>query len=276
MEIKLIALDLDGTLLNSKKQASERTLNALRAAAAQGIHIVPTTGRMFGAMPKEVLACEFIRYGICMNGGQIYDSKEDRVLHRDEIPLELAMRVYDYLDEISEVYDCYVNNSAVMGRAFWEQLDQILAGKPLDLAYSKGIRTPVEDFRGYLRKLGMDLQKMQVFMADVSGRPAIMETLRTRFPELAVTYSLPYNIEMNTATATKGAALRILCDHLGIPVAQAAAFGDGTNDISMLEAAGVGVAMANAVPEAKAAANHETVSNDEDGVAVFLEKYVLK
>ena len=276
MEIRLIALDLDGTLVNSKRQVTERTMRALKAASAQGVHIVPTTGRLFHAMPKEVLACDFVRYGICMNGGQIYDAKEDRILHRDEIPLEVAMRVYDYLEQFPVVYDCYVDNGAYMERESWERLDQIIVGRPLDLAYSKNLRKPVEDFRGYLRKLGMSLQKMQAFMADVSIRPAIMEGLRERFPELAISYSLPHNIEINTATAVKGNALRILCEHLGVPIGQTAAFGDGTNDISMLQAAGVGVAMGNAVPEAKAAANYVTATNDEDGVAQFIEQYVLK
>ena len=276
MEIKLIAVDLDGTLVNSKRQVTERTMQTLKAAAAQGVHIVPTTGRLFHAIPKELQTCSFIRYGICMNGGQIYDAKEDQILHRDEIPLDLAMRVYDYLEQFPVVYDCYMNNGAYMERESWERLDQIIIDRPLDLAYSRNLRKPVEDFRGYLQNVGMSLQKMQAFMADANIRPAIMEGLQERFPELAVSYSLPFNIEINSATAIKGNALKILCDLLGIPIGQAAAFGDGTNDISMLQAAGVGVAMGNAAPEAKAAANYETATNDEDGVAQFIEQYVLK
>lgn len=276
MDIRLIALDLDGTLCNSQRQVTERSMAALKAAAEQGVHIVPTTGRLFHAMPQELLRCGFVRYGICMNGGQIYDAAEDRILHRDEIPLDTAMRVYDYLEQFPVAYDCYVNNGAMMERAFWERLGEYIVGKPLDLAYSTKLRTPVEGFRARLLEMGVPLQKIQAFMSDVSIRPRMLRELQEGFPELSVSFSLAYNIEINSATATKGNALKKLCGHLGISAAQAAAFGDGTNDISMLQAAGYGVAMGNAVAEVKAAANYETASNDDDGVALFLEKYVLK
>lgn len=276
MEIKLIAVDLDGTLVNPEKKITEHTLEVLDQAAAQGIQIVPTTGRLFHALPKPLREKPYIRYGICMNGGQIYDAHEDRVLHRDEIPLEVAMRAYDYLERFPVAYDCYVCNKALMEREMLEHLGDYIQGDPHGLAYSTALRTPVDGFRAYLLEMGHPLQKMQAFMADVSGRPAMIREMSELFPELAVTYSLPYNIEINSCTAVKGNALRELCRQLEIPMEQVAAFGDGTNDITMLQAAGVSVAMANAVPEAKAAAKYHTASNAEDGVAQFIERFILK
>ena len=210
MDIRLIALDLDGTLCNSQRQVTERSMAALKAAAEQGVHIVPTTGRLFHAMPQELLRCGFVRYGICMNGGQIYDAAEDRILHRDEIPLDTAMRVYDYLEQFPVAYDCYVNNGAMMERAFWERLGEYIVGKPLDLAYSTKLRTPVEGFRARLLEMGVPLQKIQAFMSDVSIRPRMLRELQEGFPELSVSFSLAYNIEINSATATKGNALKKL------------------------------------------------------------------
>ena len=90
-----------------------------------------------------------------------------------------------------------------------------------------------------------------------------------------MSFSQPHNVEVNIKNAVKGEGLRFLCGHLGIPLAEAAAFGDGVNDVSMLETAGVGVAMANGEPEALAAAKYRTGSNREDGVAQFLEAHVL-
>jgi len=275
MKIRLIATDLDGTLVNPAKQITERTMQALQAAADAGIHIVPTTGRLFHVIPEVLRKSGFVRYGICMNGGQVYDAQVDSVLHRDEIPLEEALQVYEWLERYPVAYDCYVNDSARMERSTLENLGDYIRGDSYGLALAKSFRTPVDGFREHILKLGVPLQKMQVFTSDQELRMSILRELQQAFPSLSVTWSLPYNIEINTATAVKGNALRKLCSHLGIPMEEVAAFGDGTNDITMLQAAGVSVAMANAVLEVKAAARYETASNAEDGVAQFIETYIL-
>ena len=133
----------------------------------------------------------------------------------------------------------------------------------------------MDDFKGLLLRRGEPLQKLQCFVVDPADRPAIMDELRRRFPGLDVTWSLPHNIEVGAAAARKGEALRFLCSYLGFTLANAAAFGDGPNDVSMLSAAGAGVAMGNAVPEALAAAKYRTAPNTEDGVAQFIERYIL-
>ena len=99
--------------------------------------------------------------------------------------------------------------------------------------------------------------------------------LPERFPDLAFSTSMPFNIEINARTATKGNALRALCRHLGLDPAQTLALGDGTNDSDMLRAAGVGVAMANADEAVKAAADHVTGNNNDAGFAEAVEKFVL-
>ena len=275
MKVRMIAMDLDGTLVNPEKEITGRTMQTLQAAAEAGIHIVPTTGRLFHVIPEVLRKSGFVRYGICMNGGQVYDAQEERVLHRDEISLEEALRVYHWLDQYPVAYDCYVNNSALMERSMLENLGDYIKGDPHGLTLSRSFRTPVDGFCEHLGKLGCSLQKMQVFTSNQELRFTLLREMQQVFPELAITYSLPYNIEINSATAVKGNALQMLCTHLGIPMEEVAAFGDGTNDVTMLQAAGVSVAMANAVPEAKAAAKYETASNAEDGVAQFIETHFL-
>ena len=93
-----------------------------------------------------------------------------------------------------------------------------------------------------------------------------LEDLKTRFPDLAVTSSIPRNVELNSLEAQKGVALLRLAEHLGVNPAETVAFGDDLNDVNMLQAAGIGVAMANAGPEARAAADRITDSCDESGV----------
>ncbi|MGX8698680.1 MAG: HAD-IIB family hydrolase, partial [bacterium] len=118
------------------------------------------------------------------------------------------------------------------------------------------------------------VQKIQLFFSDpVEHRRATAE-LRRLLPDCYVSSSVRQNIEINCAAANKGAALLFLAEYLGIPRENTLAFGDGSNDVTMLRAAGTGVAMANAQPEARAAADAVTARNDEDGVAQYLEKWM--
>ena len=130
----------------------------------------------------------------------------------------------------------------------------------------------MDDFKGLLLRRGEPLQKLQCFVVDPADRPAIMDELRRRFPGLDVTWSLPHNIEVGAAAARKGEALRFLCSYLGFTLANAAAFGDGPNDVSMLSAAGAGVAMGNASEELKAIADLVCDPCEEQGVIKVLEE----
>ena len=103
----------------------------------------------------------------------------------------------------------------------------------------------------------------------------MLKDLTERFGTLSVSTSMPCNIEINDAHANKGEAIASLTAYLGLPMAATMAIGDGLNDRSMIKMAGIGVAMANATAEVKAAADYVTTSCDEDGVAVALEKFVL-
>ena len=93
--VKLLALDLDGTLLNSKKELTPRTRAALYAAAEAGVEIVPTTGRFFGAMPEAIRTLPFLHYAITVNGARVYDIRRDCAVSRAELPLEKTLRIME-------------------------------------------------------------------------------------------------------------------------------------------------------------------------------------
>ena len=109
-DIRIVALDLDGTLLDSGKNLSVANRDALVAAAERGIHIVPTTGRFFGGMPESVRELPFVRYAITVNGAQVYDRETDTAIVREELPLGTALAVMRYLDGFDVIYDCYQDN----------------------------------------------------------------------------------------------------------------------------------------------------------------------
>ncbi len=272
--IKLIALDLDGTLLDSAKNLSERNRNALAAAAAKGVHIVPTTGRFFGMMPEAIRALPFVRYAITVNGAQVYDRGTDAALARAEIPVATAIAAMEVLDGFDCIYDCYQENWGWMTDAMQRKAERYAP----DAHYLKMIREfrrPVPELKAHLAAKGEDVQKVMCFARDAADLPAIRDALAARFPELVLTRSTPNNVEINHALAHKGEALRRLCDALGFGIEHAMSFGDGLNDLTMVRDAGLGVAMANAAPEVLAAAKHVTLSNDDDGVAAAIERLVL-
>ena len=272
MKLKLILTDLDGTLLRDDKSLSPANRAALVRAAAQGAEVVVATGRFFGGIPQELLELPFLRYFILMNGAKVYDRREDRVLYRSEIPLAQAERVMDLLEPLDCTVDCYQNDVGWMERRYFDHLDYYVTD-PVSRAMVRSHRRPVDDLRAQVRAGGDTVQKMQAYFPHLELRPQVMALLRREVPGVVQSISLPTNLELNAAGATKGAALAELCRALGVDPLDTAAFGDGTNDVSMLAAAGVGVAMANGAPETRQAADLVTASNQEDGVAMVLDRW---
>ena len=279
-DIKIIALDLDGTLLDSQKRLSERNRKALEKAAANGALVVPTTGRFFGLMPEEIRALPFVRYAITINGAQVYDRETDAAIVREEIPIDRAIAVLELLDRYDVIYDCYRQNWGWMTASLQAKAE----GYATDAHYLKMVRDfrkPVPELKAYLRETAEagGVQKIMLFSPledrELRINAAIRADLAERFPEIKVTSSCWNNLELNLDSANKGQSLRRFAEHLGLTLQNCISFGDGLNDLSMIEAAGVGVAMANAVPEIKAAAQYVTSSNDEDGVAAALVHFGL-
>jgi len=271
-DIRLIALDLDGTLLTTDKRLTERNRAALQAASEAGINIVPVTGRIFRGLPQPVLDWPFLKYAILSNGAAVYDVANDRMLCRAEIPLAQALEIMAWLDGQPVIYDCYADGQGFMTEAMWNQIDRY-AWSPIVVEYMKSIRKPVPELKAFLRDRGSDLQKIQAFCADEATQRRLLGHMP--FTGIAVSSSVPRNLEINHESATKGHALLALAAHLGLKREQVMAFGDGLNDISMIESAGVGVAMGNAVEEVLRSANRVTATNDEDGVAAVVEELVL-
>ena len=271
---RLLALDLDGTLLNSQKELSPRNRRALEKAHEKGVLIVPTTGRFYGGMPQVIRELPFVRYCITINGAQVMDLWENKVLYRAEIPCAQAVEIMSWLDGYPALYDCYQQNESFMTARLREQAMETIE----DIHFRnmvRDLRQPVPELKAFLLERGRDLQKIQFFIQDQPLRRWLMEELPRRFADLSVTSSVRENVEINHKDAHKGAALTALAKYLGFGKEAVIAFGDGENDISMLREAGLGVAMENACPQALAAADYITASCDEDGVAQAMEKFIL-
>ncbi|MBQ8662655.1 MAG: HAD family phosphatase [Eubacterium sp.] len=271
----IIALDLDGTLLNSKKELSKKNLEALYAASNAGFEIVPTTGRFYGGMPQIIRDLPFVRYVITINGAEVKDLTNGTVVYKAEIPCQQAIDLMFWLDQYEVIYDCYMENKGWMSISHKNNIDLFVE----DFHSRKmlhDLRRPVPELKKFLMEEQSDVQKIQFFSNNTELRRDLMTKLTLNYPNLSVSSALPQNIEINQIHANKGEALLALADYLKIDHAATYAFGDGLNDLSMIKSAGMGIAMANSAPKVLSAADRSVPSCDEDGVAWGIETYILK
>ena len=270
--ISLIALDLDGTLLDSQKRISPRNRAALDAAAARGIHIVPTTGRFFASMPECVRELPFVRYAITVNGAAVFDSATGTTIAGEEIPLSATFDILDVFARHDVIYNCYQDNAGWIPDDVLGKVDHYIPD--FYHAILRSVITPVANFRGWLAAKGHPVQKLIAFSHEPDVLEAVRRDLEASIAGIRTTYSNSMMLEVNAEGAHKGRALALLAAHLGFGIENVMSFGDGLNDLTMVRDSGMGVAMANAVPEVLAAAKIKTLSNDEDGVAAVIEKFL--
>ena len=272
-KIRIVAMDLDFTLLDDKKQISEHTQNVLREAAAAGIQIIPATGRIFKAIPEFLRTTEGIRYYMCCNGATIYDRVEDKVIYANHMPKETVFGILGVFDKYRCTQDIYRNGQGYMEDRFLDHLGEFgVEGPMYDLV--KRTRKSVSDLRAEIEKDPFGIEKTQGFFPNEMERQACMAELK-ELNIASVSSAVFNNIEVNQFHCDKGDGLTHLAAYLGIPMEQVMACGDASNDEQMLNAAGFAVVMENGMEELKRKADFITKSNNEDGVAYAIEKFVL-
>ena len=273
IKVRLIGVDLDGTLLTAQKKLTPYTRSVLRRAVEAGIIVLPATGRPFSGLPKELADFPGIRYAVTANGGRIVEVKTGRVLYESLVPFETAGKVLDVFERYDTLREIYYNG---IGYAQEDELRSVgrYISSPQMADYITATRIPVPDVRAKFEAERRSLDKVQGLFATVADRDAAREELKA-VAGIEVTGALDKNIEVNAQGVDKGKALIWLGKHLGIRKEEIMAFGDSSNDLKMMKGVGIGVAMANAREDVKEAADYITASNDEDGVAHFIEECVL-
>ena len=271
--IRLIALDLDGTLLDSQKRLSARNEAVLRECISRGIYIVPCTGRIWGGVPDFLRSLPGIRYAITTNGAIVEDVKEHRILDERKLGCAQAIDILEMAGRFHTMYDAYVDGRAYGEKRFLEHMDTYAIPDAIQTMILQ-TRQEVPDVKEQIRKLNLPVEKVNYFFGDQQERSRARRVLQER-GDVIVSSSLDNNLEINAPGATKGEAILRLAGHLGLWREQTMGFGDGENDMTMIRTAGIGVAMGNAVEALKAEADYVTVTNDEDGVADAIEKLVL-
>ena len=272
--IKMIGLDLDGTLLTDRKEFTDRSKRALRTAIDSGIVVLIATGRPLTGIPEEIRNFPGMRYALTSNGAKVMDVWENRVVDEHLLSAKLAEKALEICGKYDTLQEAYYDG---VSYAPADKRDMIprYHKNPNMWEYMRKTRTWVEDIFRMVRESDRGLDKIQMLFADMEERTKAWQEL-SEVEGLELVGSLGYNIEINAAGVNKGSGLVSLGRLLGIRREEIMACGDGDNDLLMLKEVGFGVAMANAEEEVKKAADYITLSNEEDGVADAIEKFALR
>lgn len=273
--IRMIGLDMDGTLLTTEKELTEHTREVLREAIDRGVVVLPATGRPLAGIPEEVLKFPGVRYAVASNGARIVDLKESRVLYEDLVPYETGRRVLEICSRYDSMLEIYYDGVGYAEEEKLKHLDEYVPRLPM-ARYIASSRRPVADVRAMHEERKAPTDKVQALFRTTEECKKAWKEVEKEIPDIEITGALSNNIEVNAKGVNKGRGLLILGQLLGIRREEIMAVGDGSNDIAMLREAGLGVAMENATDEVKAAADVITLSNDQEGAAAAIEKYVLQ
>lgn len=273
-DIKLIGLDLDGTVFNDKKEITDKTIEVLKRAFESGVVVAPVTGRPVSGVP-EVLLKEVpeIEYILAANGAVIKNIKEDRILYQEGIPCSRSLDLVDRLRQEDIMIEPYIGGEAYSDEGDLNNILHFVKDEVFAEYFIKN-RKSVKDIREFIRSQDLPVEKIHLIFADLETRTRTKDWL-IKEEDLVVTSANGFNLELNKSTVNKGRSLLALAKLLGIPKEGVMACGDNGNDMDMVSMAGFGVAMGNAISELKEAADYVTRSNNEDGVAYAIEKFVL-
>ncbi|MFA6849978.1 MAG: Cof-type HAD-IIB family hydrolase [Selenomonadaceae bacterium] len=272
MNIKLIALDMDGTTLNTEHQVTPANKEAIKAALSKNVEVVISTGRSNTELFPILKQFPEIRYFICGNGAKIYDKTLDKNIFEDFLPFSVATNLIDIAKDYLVTPEIYVNNHIYTNKHFYDYITDFIS-EPHLISLIQQSRTPLQDLSDFLQNWQKPIEKINMFYTDENERNRLFAVLNKM--DVALTSSLEHNLEINSPTASKGTALHHLCQSLHIESPDVMAIGDGHNDISMLRYAGCSVAMGNAIPSARNAARFTTLTNTESGVAFAINEHVL-
>jgi Cof subfamily protein (haloacid dehalogenase superfamily) len=268
--IKLVATDLDGTLLNPDLELTRTNRSALLACMKAGIHVVIATGRSLTSIPSVVRELPGIRYYVCANGAKVYDMEAERFVYEKYLSEEALRSVWDV-----------ITDRDIMVEVFWDGTPYVRDVCMADLKgfgvpdyfvdYIRQSRKPVEDLCDFIETHIRELENINFNYASDAVRDDLLRRLVGN-PLYELTSSLPFNLEIGGAGVNKADGIDFVCRQLGIRREETLCIGDNNNDVGMIEYAGIGVAMEDGVTAAKAAADVTTLGCNEDGVAFAIQQ----
>ena len=277
-DIKLVALDLDGTLFDNSSRISKRNLTAIRSITDKGIHVVISTGRPFEGIPFDQIKGTGINYAITANGSGIYEISTGQCLYENAMDEELVTPILNFLLTRDIHMDAFIGGKGYTPIQCVETAQKLTVPSSIK-NYIITTRTRLDNILQFIHENQLKVQKMTLnFYPAADGTLIDRETVRKFLvsnPSITTVCGGYNNLEFTRADANKGVGLRKLAEILGVNPDATMAIGDTENDLAIIEAAGIGVAMGNATDAVKARADYVTTTNTKDGVAAAIEHFIL-
>lgn len=284
--MKLIALDLDGTTLNSNKEISDENIRAIKKAQQQGHIVMILSGRTPSSINEQLA-----KYNLdCPVGGNNGTAifANGKLLELNSLGHLQNQKVAIEIEKENVPYNISTNKGIFAPRNWDERLDNVLSlGRvPAEFYENKHFKmfttSPnvyghsfFDDVEEIINNQEFTIQKFLILGLDPEQKKRLQQKLQS-IDETYVTGSSPFNLEVTHINGNKGYGLKIMARHFKIPLEDTVAIGDENNDIPMFNVAGLSIAMGNAEEEVKLQSDVVTLSNDENGVAYAIEKYILK
>lgn len=277
-DIKLVALDLDGTLFDNSSRISKRNLTAIRSITDKGIHVVISTGRPFEGIPFDQIKGTGINYAITANGSGIYEISTGKCLYENAMDEELVTPILNFLLTRDIHMDAFIGGKGYTPVQCVETAQKLTVPSSIK-NYIITTRTRLDNILQFIHENQLKVQKMTLnFYPAADGTLIDRETVRKFLvsnPSITTVCGGYNNLEFTRADANKGVGLRKLAEILGVNPDATMAIGDTENDLAIIQAAGIGVAMGNATDAVKARADYVTTTNTKDGVAAAIEHFIL-
>ena len=272
---KILASDLDGTLFLPDMTISKENEAAIKELSDMGIYFVPSSGRTFTEIPKNVREHPFVRYIIFADGAGVYDKQKESVVVSKHIPHDSLIKLLDILSEYQTILTLRTG-----GRSYVDATrnnDEEYAKHRMSIYYRDFVydtNNPIDNFDTFCRSLD-NAEMISPFFADDDEMAECRQRLEAT-GEYTVASSERCNFEIFSSKAGKGRALLALAEALGISQEETIGVGDTTNDMNLIQLAGLGLAMDNAYQELKDAADAVICSNKEHAIKYILEHYIKR
>ena len=266
---KLLALDMDGTLLNSQKKISPKTAAAISELSRRGVYVVLSTGRGVAELQDYKDELKFMNYGVTSSGGAVYDFFNKKAVTTHTIPEKIAFEIIDAgISERAMIHILGLTDSLMRDDDIKNAADfQMSVYAPM---YDR-ICTRCDDFKKYVQENPAEIIKINLYHRSPESRQRNFE--RLKHLDLTFAFAETTALEMSPRGVSKASGLIELCDFLKIDIAETVAVGDAPNDIEVLQTAGIAAVMGNATAEIKKLADFVTDDNDHDGIVKVIEKY---
>ncbi|HJA91885.1 MAG TPA: Cof-type HAD-IIB family hydrolase [Candidatus Eisenbergiella merdipullorum] len=269
---RLIALDMDGTLLNSGQRITHRAKRAMQEILAEGRHVVFATGRCRPQLEEYLECFPAMRYLICENGACVCDLKTGEDLFRRPVMPEDVVRIMDAAKREDVLSTFFIGNRSFMDRRSFARMEEFGLGSYRTVFEKSSVW--VEDLYSFYREKPLEVEKVGLFFRDRQAGLRVQERI-SRLP-VSLAASVSGNLEITGRDVNKGSGLKLLCGLLEVPLSRTIAVGDGANDRQLLQTAGFAVAMENAAQALRMTADVVVPDCDHDGAAIAMERYMLR